>query len=445
MASRAEQSPPADARCATSLGRGLDAAVPDAVAEAMALLGAPATMAIIEVSAPGDPLAAGRALAHASALITEISPECVVVGSNAHGVIGGDTSVEVQPAISVWVAHLPGSHPRGFRLATVPAPHGGLALTGLPDLEERDRLAFLLADPWTLPADDVVAAFARVDGPLPVAGGLVSGGGRRGDSRLLLDGAVFDNGGVGMVLDRAAPIRLIVSQGCRPIGQPMTVTDADGTSIHTLAGRPALEMVRDVVESLDAGDQALAVRGLHVGIARDAGVDGVSASDYVIRGIVGADPATGSVTVGDDVAVGSVVRLHVRDADSAEADLRSVIGLVGDDVPAAGAYLVSCNGRGSAMFTTPDHDAGIVRQGLQTDAVGGFFAAGEIGPVGGANHLHGFTAVIVLVDRRRHRDDVDAQRVEVPRIHGDGPAGEIDPSPGLDDLDEEIRRLLDPS
>ena len=65
--------------------------------------------------------------------------------------------------------------------------------------------------------------------------------------------------------------------------------------------------------------------------------------------------------------------------------------------------------------------------------------------MGGANHLHGFTAVIVLVDRRRHRDDVDAQRVEVPRIHGDGPAGEIDPSPGLDDLDEEIRRLLDPS
>lgn len=419
--------------------------MPEAVAQAMTALGAPATVAIIEVSAPGDPLAAGRALAHAAALIAEVSPECVVVGSNAHGVIGGDSSVEVQPAISVWVTHLPGSHPRGFRLATVPAPHGGLALTGLPDLEEDDRLAFLLADPWTLPADDVVAAFARVDGPLPVAGGLVSGGGRRGDSRLLLDGAVFDNGGVGIVLDGAAPIRLIVSQGCRPVGQPMTVTDADGTTIHTLAGRPALERVRDVVDSLDEGDQALAVRGLHVGIARDAGVDGVSASDYIIRGIVGADPATGSVTVGDDVAVGSVVRLHVRDADSAEADLRSVIHLVGDDVPAAGAYLVSCNGRGSAMFTTPDHDAGIVRQGLKTDAVGGFFAAGEIGPVGGANHLHGFTAVILLVDRYLRRDGDDVPRVEVLRLAGDDSSGPHEPASGLADLDEEIRRLLDPS
>lgn len=417
-------------RCAAVLRRGLEGAVPDAVAAAAEALGASPTLAIVEVSAPGDALAGGRALAHAAALIREIHAGCVIVGSTAHGVIG-ESSVEVAPAISVWLARLPGCHPRPFRLATVPAPHGGLALTGLPDMAVDDRLAILLADPWTLPIDPVVAAFSRIDGPLPVVGGLVSGAAKRGDSRLLLDGAVFDNGAVGVVLDEAAPVRVIVSQGCRPIGPPMAVTASSGSTIQSLAGRPALERIREVIESLDEGDRALAVRGLHVGIARDDGVDGGSAADYVIRGIMGADASTGEISVGDDVPVGAIVCLHLRDADSADADLRSVLHLVGEGPPAAGAYLVTCNGRGSAMFTTPDHDAAMVRDHLGTDAVGGFFAAGEIGPVGGANHVHGFTAVVMLVERERG-SRVDS--VEVQRAVAD---------PGGVDFDDELRALLD--
>lgn len=425
--------------CAVALRRGLEHSVPDAVRAALDTLSAPATLAIVEVSAPGEPLAAGRALAHASALITEEWPDCVVVGSNAHGVIGDDgagrgASVEMQPAVSVWLAHLPGTRPRGFRLATVPAPHGGLALTGLPELEDDDRLAVLLADPWTLPADEVVAAFARVDGPLPVVGGLVSGGARRGDSRLLLDGAVFDNGGVGVILDAAAPVRVVVSQGCRPIGDPMTVTAAAGMTVSELAGRPALERLRDVVAALDDGDQALAVRGLHVGIARDDRIDGGHAADYVIRGIIGVDAETGAVTVGDDVPVGAVVRLHLRDADSAEADLVSVMRLTAGATDPAGAYVFTCNGRGGAMFTTSDHDGAIIREGLGTAAVGGFFAAGEIGPVGGANHLHGFTAVVLVVDRA----DAEASTPEIRR------PPTADSIVDADALDAELRSLLDP-
>lgn len=425
---------PSGARCAAVLRRGLETSVPDAVRAALDELAAPATLAIVEVSAPGEALAAGRALAHAAALIAEEWSDCVVVGSNAHGVIGADASVEMQPAVSVWLAHLPGSQPRGFRLATVPAPHGGLALTGLPDIDDDDRLAVLLADPWTLPADEVVAAFARVDGPLPVVGGLVSGGRQRGESRLLLDGAVFDNGGVGVVLDARAPVRVVVSQGCRPIGDPMTVTASAGTTVGELAGRPALERIREVVSGLDDGDQALAVRGLHVGIARDDRIDGSHAADFVIRGLLGVDAATGAVTVGDDVPVGAVVRLHLRDADSAQSDLESVVGLVRDAGTPAGAYLFTCNGRGGAMFTTPDHDAAVVRDGLDTSAVGGFFAAGEIGPVGGANHLHGFTAVLLVVDRAAGATDP----AEIRR-----PAA-VEPTIDADLLDAELRTLLDP-
>lgn len=424
-----------EARCAVALRRGLETSVPEAVRAALDELGAPASLAIVAVSAPGEPLAGGRALAHAAALIAEESPGCVTVGSNAHGVIGPDESVEMQPAVSVWLAHLPGTRPRAFRLATVPAPHGGLALTGLPDIEDDDRLAVLLADPWTLPVDEVVAAFARVDGPLPVVGGLVSGGRQRGESRLLLDGAIFDNGGVGVVLDAHAPVRVVVSQGCRPIGDPMTVTASAGTTLSALAGRPALERIRDVVSALDDGDQALAVRGLHVGIASDDLIDGTHAAGYVIRGLLGVDAGTGAVTVGDDVPVGAVVRLHLRDADSADSDLESVVSLVRQAGTPAGAYLFTCNGRGGAMFTTSDHDAAVVREGLRTDAVGGFFAAGEVGPVGGANHLHGFTAVLLIVDRTASATTA----AEIRRPAAAEPA--VDP----DLLDAELRSLLDPS
>lgn len=435
---RSDEALSSKARCAVALRRGLEHSVPDAVRAALDALAAPATIAVVEVSAPGEPLAAGRALAHASALITEEWPDCAVVGSNAHGVIGDEAgsgaSIEMQPAISVWLAHLPGARPRAFRLATVPAPHGGLALTGLPELDDDDRLAVLLADPWTLPADEVVAAFARVDGPLPVVGGLVSGGGRRGDSRLLLNGAVFDNGGVGLILDATAPVRVVVSQGCRPIGEPMTVTASSGTMLGQLAGRPALERIREIVSGLDEADQALAVRGLHVGIARDDRIDGAHAADYVIRGLLGVDATSGGVTVGDDVPVGSVVRLHLRDADSADADLVSVMGLARGSTDPAGAYVFTCNGRGGAMFTSSDHDAAIIRQGLGTREVGGFFAAGEIGPVGGASHLHGFTAVVLVVDRA----DSEATSPEIRR-----PVA-ADPIVDADALDAELRSLLDP-
>ena len=429
-------------RCSAALRLGLESGIPDAVHAALDDLGAPPTLAIIEVCAPGDPDTAGRALVHASTLLSEAAPDCVVIGSNAHGVVGPVSlrsdaqvtgSVELRPAVSVWLTHMHDIRPRAFRLATVPAPYGGVALTGLPDIAEDDGLAMLLADPWTLPADDAVSAFTRVDGTLPVIGGLVSGAQRRGESRLLLNGSVFDNGGVGVLMPAAAPLRVVVSQGCRPIGEPMTVTGADGVVLQELAGRPALERVREVVSALDAADQALAVRGLHVGIARSDHIEGTHAADYVIRGLMGVDAQSGAVTVGDEVSVGAVVRLHLRDADSADADLRSVVALAGECTDPVGAYLVTCNGRGGAMFTTPDHDGAVVREGLGLGALGGFFAAGEIGPVGGSNHLHGFTAVIVVVDRNASGPDVP---VEIHRA-----TAAVTPTT---DLDDELRALLDP-
>ena len=428
--------PPAAARCAEGFAAGsLESGVVTAVRSALDALGtAQPTLAVVFVSAPGDPDAGGRALGHAGALLREEHPDCSVIGTSAHGVIGQGRAVELEPAISVWIAAIPGPRPRPFRIATVPSPAGDLALTGLPERRPDDRVAVLLADPWSAPVRDILVAFEGIDGALPVVGGLASGGQQRGEMRLLLDGAVLDSGAVGVILGGDAPVRAVVSQGCRPIGPPMIVTRSEESLLLELAGEPALTRVRSIVEALPLEEQALAVRGLQMGVARAAEAGGEDAGDFLMRGIVGADPQRGALAIGEQLPMGTLVRLHLRDADSADDDLREVVGAIDTGVPPAGILMVTCNGRGRAMFTTPAHDVDVVRSILGLVPTAGFFAAGEIGPVGGTNHIHGFTAVLLVVDALPSGSSVEVERERV----GGAPMTEAE----ADDLDAELAALL---
>jgi len=121
--------------------------------------------------------------------------------------------------------------------------------------------------------------------------------------------------------------------------------------------------------------------------------------DFLVRGLVGADPDTGQVAVGTDVRPGQVVRLHARDAASADRDLRSALSArrlaLGGRTP-AGALLIACNGRGAGMFGHHHHDAAALSGELGGAPAAGFFAAGEIGPVGGEYFVHSFTATVAV-------------------------------------------------
>ena len=139
--------------------------------------------------------------------------------------------------------------------------------------------------------------------------------------------------------------------------------------------------------------------GLLMGIVIDANKPDYVQGDFLVRGLVGADPDTGQVAVGSDVRPGQVVRLHARDADSADRDLRDALGarmLALGGRPPAGALLISCNGRGAGMFGHQHHDASALDAALGGAPAAGFFAAGEIGPVGGEYFVHSFTATVAL-------------------------------------------------
>jgi small ligand-binding sensory domain FIST len=155
--------------------------------------------------------------------------------------------------------------------------------------------------------------------------------------------------------------------------------------------------LREIVADLSLEDREAAARSLLAGVVIDENRPEYRRGDFLIRTILGADEESGAIVLGDVVRVGQTVRLHARDADSADEDLRIALdeALTGRGEP-AGALLFACNGRGTAMFSAPGHDARAVASAIGSSSVAGFFCGGEIGPVGGRSFLHGFTATMAL-------------------------------------------------
>lgn len=376
-----------------ALGDDLIAAVDRAVAAALEPLGSTRPdLACVFVSG-GTADEAEAALAHASDVLGARN----VVGCTASGVIADGHGVEGVGGVSVWAASLPSVEIRAFHLEVL-RTSDTIAILGMPQRRDDDVVGVVLADPWSFPVDGFVAHSHDTLRGLPLTGGLASGADVPGDTRLLVDGRVHSRGAVGVVLGGDVAVHTLVSQGCRPIGRPMTVTRAEGSTILELAGRQALEAAKDAVAGLPLEEQPVAVRGLHLGVVADEYVDEHTAADFLVRGIDAADHVGGSITVGEVVEVGSTVQFLLRDATAAHDDLAEVLSAFRRRIglaPLAGALLFSADTRGASMFPSPDHDVLAVRDELGISGVAGFFAGGEIGPVAGRNQLHGFTATVL--------------------------------------------------
>ncbi|OMC19064.1 FIST N-terminal domain-containing protein [Mycobacterium sp. SP-6446] len=318
-----------------------------------------------------------------------------LIGCIAHGIVAGRREIEDGPAVAVWVAS--GLAAETFALDFVRTGSGGL-ITGYQFDRTAHDLHLLLPDPYTFPSSLLVE---HLNTDLPgttVVGGVVSGGRGPGDTRLFRDHGVLTSGLVGVRLPgvRGVPI---VSQGCRPIGEPYIVTGAEDAAVITeLGGRPPLQRLREIVEGLSRDEQQLVSRGLSIGIVVDEHLAAPGQGDFLIRGLLGADQSTGAIEIGEVVEVGATVQFQVRDAAGADKDLRLTVERAAAELPGppVGALLFTCNGRGRRMFGVADHDASTIEDLLGGIPLAGLFAAGEIGPIARRNALHGFTASMAL-------------------------------------------------
>ena len=318
-----------------------------------------------------------------------------LIGAVASSVVGGSREVEEGPAISLWAGRVGPVEPVRLEAQRL---NGGWALTGLPAEagggDDPRRTLVLVTDPFTIPIDGVLDRLRAKAPSLQVIGGMASAARGPGGNRLVLDGAVHDRGAVGVLLGPAVVSGTVVSQGCRPVGQAYVVTRATDNVIHDLAGVPALDRLREVVGALAPGDRALVQEGLHVGQVIDEQQDTFGRGDFLVRNVMGADAEAGDIAIGGLAEVGSTIQFHVRDADSADEDLRHLLS----GQHGSAALVFTCNGRGSRLFGEPDHDARLVHHQVSRGAVAGMSCAGELGPIGCRNFVHTFTASVVLFD-----------------------------------------------
>ena len=316
-----------------------------------------------------------------------------VLGCTGESIVGEGREVEGAPALSLWAARLPEARIRPVRMTFDGSDFEGWSNPTPPGSTGRTLL--LLGDPFTFPTDEWLKRIdAEGDAPR-VVGGMASGSHQPGRNRLVLDGSVHRDGAVGIEIDGEVSVRTVVSQGCRPIGRPLLVTRVEGNIIRELGRRPAIEVLREQFAGLDENDQALVRHGLHVGRVINEYQETFQRGDFLVRNVLGVDDE-GGLAITDVVRVGQTVQFHVRDAETADEDLRQLLDEVRPASDPSGALLFTCNGRGSRLFSVADHDVGAIRDRLGPIPVAGFFAMGEIGPIGGQNFVHGFTASVAL-------------------------------------------------
>jgi small ligand-binding sensory domain FIST len=360
---------------------------------------------------------------HAGALedimrtVEEVLHPLVSFGCAAESVLGPHREVEQDAAITLLAGHVGPLVP--VALDAVPSDSGeGLVLRGWPaEIPFVPEALVLVGDPYSFPAESFLNWVDANHPGLRVVGGMASAARGPGGNRLALGTRVRTTGAVGAFVGPGTEITTLVSQGCRPFGDPLVVTRAEDNLLYELAGRPALEqVVAQTRDSLSENEVVLLeTGGLHLGRVIDEHREHFGRGDFLVRNVMGADRSSGAIAVGDPVPVGTTVQFHLRDAATADEDLHALVAARRADA----ALVFTCNGRGTRLFGEPHHDVRVLSEHLGAVPMAGFFAAGELGPIGGRNFVHGFTASVALLRARS-----DAIGADGPAgAPGDGPAG----------------------
>lgn len=395
----------------------LEAAVEDVTRQAQQLLQSPADLGLVFISS-----AFASEYSRLMPLLQERLSVPALIGCSGGGVIGVNATghtreIEEDAALSLTLAHLPDVQVHPFHIATdrLPdldgPPDGWVELVGVSP--ETEPQFILLAEPAASGINEILQG---LDYAYP---GAVKVGGLAGFNPIARQGGIFYNyqrpreGVVGVALSGNIVLEAIVAQGCRPIGQPYRVVEGERNIIMQLEEQPSgdeaacglpqtpLEILQALFQTLDEDDRLLAQRSLFVGIAQSAFKQNLEQGDFLIRNLLGVDPRTGAIAIGDRVRPGQRIQFHLRDAKASEEDLHTLLQQhhLTQAASPVGALMFACMGRGEGLYNEPDFDSQLFNQFIPVP-VSGFFCNGEIGPVGGTTFLHGYTSVFGICRQR---------------------------------------------
>jgi small ligand-binding sensory domain FIST len=323
----------------------------------------------------------------------------LILGCSGGGIIGNGKEVEQQPAVSITAASLPDVTLSAFHLENDNLPDLDAGPQSWEELVKVSRTAepqfVLLADPYSFPAQNLILGLDFAFPGSAKIGGLASGAQQHGQNALFLDDQIYRSGAVGVAMSGNIQVDTVVAQGCRPIGSSMRITQSRRNLLVELDGKPPMEVLRDLFQSLGERDRGLIRHSLFLGVVMDELIDQPRQGDFLIRNVMGMDERTGVLAIGEILREGQLVQFHLRDAQTSAEDLTAVLERYAGENrenQVHGALLFSCLGRGQYLYGRPDHDSEIFRGTLGEVPLGGFFCNGEIGPVSGTTFLHGYTS-----------------------------------------------------
>ncbi|MEP6708675.1 MAG: FIST N-terminal domain-containing protein [Verrucomicrobiota bacterium] len=325
----------------------------------------------------------------------------ILGGTVGAGLIGTGAEAEGRPGLSLLLLNLPETKVRPVLITAEQIEEStGPAYWQMETNISPDEVEawIVFANPFAPGLERWLTEWNVAYEKAPSIGGIASGGSDLSEHPLFLDGTATSAAAVlAFALKGKTKIETIVSQGCKPVGEPLTITRAEENLVYALASRPAYEVLSETFNALSDEEKQRAKGNLFVGLAASEYVSDLRRGDFLVRNLLGADPNTGAIAVGAHPRIGQTLQYQLRDKIAAHSDLTELAETRRTEGPQPFASLVfSCNGRGRHFFEIPDHDAGTLAQIFGPMPSTGFFCNGEIGPVGNASYLHGYTASVAL-------------------------------------------------
>jgi small ligand-binding sensory domain FIST len=349
-------------------------------------LGGTASIAFLFVSADYEP-----ALPDLIELV-QIHARCpLVVGCSAGGFIGVGHEEEDAHGFSLLVLRLPNAEVSAFDL---PPDAGGAAWDRAKRWNREGCTGWIVLGNPVHVGEDWMTVWNEAIGSTPTYGGLASGSFRGEELFIFTSEGVSKHASVAIGFRGGVKLHGIVSQGCRPIGEPLTITKADQNLIHQLASRSAYDQLQAAFHSLPDAMRENAQGNILVGLAMSEYVEDFHTGDFLVRSILGGDPGNGILAVGALPRVGQTLQFQLRDREAAHEELRDMLAALAEELGRSpfATLLFSCAGRGKHLFGTPHHDAAQFQEAFGAVPLAGYFCNGEIGSVGARAYLHGFTA-----------------------------------------------------
>lgn len=329
-----------------------------------------------------------------------------VIGCTGSALIANQNEIENDSGVSVALYHLPATtvHARHLPSECFQPDESYRAIEQQLGPECSAVNSWLLfASPESIGHEDWLKAWDQATGGRVTLGGFASATLDSPKTTLFYNGQSTHDGAVALGFEGEVELEPITSNGCRPIGHPWVVTQAERNIIHEIGNRPILEVLRDTLEGMSQQEQKQAHGNVFIGLVMNEYKQNFRNGDFLVRNLAAIDPETGSVAIATPLRVGQNLQFQIRDPRVAEADfsqqledLRRRIG----KCEILGACLCDCIGRGTSLYGVPNHDVEIIQGALPQLPIAGVFCNGEFGQVDGRTRLHGYAASLGLFVKR---------------------------------------------